>query len=77
RYTQGFEKARDPPYSHVKTSVTLNNKTAIKEWIDGIEDKKLAARIQAWVTEENKTRIGDFHIPSTVVETGRIPEVIR
>ncbi|QYV99010.1 hypothetical protein [Pseudomonas phage U1B] len=75
-FAPSFGEAGDPPYSHVKISVTLNNKTAIKEWIDGIEDKKLAARIQAWVTEENKTSIGDFHIPSTVVETGRIPEVI-
>ncbi|MFO5855150.1 family B DNA polymerase, partial [Klebsiella pneumoniae] len=64
-FAPSFGEAGDPPYSHVKISVTLNNKTAIKEWIDGIEDKKLAARIQAWVTEENKTRNGYFHLPTT------------
>lgn len=71
-----YGEAGDPPYTHVKLSVNLKNKTAINNWIEGIENKDLAYKIKAWVERENKKSIGNFHIPSSVVEAGRIPDEI-
>lgn len=70
----GFLEA--PPYSFVKISVTINNRTRFEQWIEGIEDPLLAMRIKKWALENNKKGITNFHVPMSVVENHGIPEVI-
>lgn len=71
-----FGRIEEPPYSFVKISVTIDNRTRFNEWIDGIEDKGLAQRLKQWALDNNKTGITNFHVPMTVVENMGIPEVI-
>jgi len=71
-----FGKIEKPPYSFVKISVTVDNRTRFNEWVDGIEDKGLAMRLKKWAMDNNKTGITNFHVPMTVVENIGIPEVI-
>lgn len=65
-----------PPYSFVKISVTIDNRTRFEEWVNGIEDKGLAMRLKKWAMENNKKGITNFHVPMSVVENHGIPEVI-
>lgn len=71
-----FGKIEKPPYSFVKISVTVDNRTRFNEWVDGIEDKALGMRLKKWAMDNNKTGITNFHVPMTVVENMGIPEVI-
>lgn len=71
-----FGQIEEPPYSFVKISVTVDNRTRFNEWVDGIEDKGLAMRLKEWALKNGKTGITNFHVPMTVVENMGIPEVI-
>lgn len=71
-----FGRIEKPPYSFVKISVTVDNRTRFNEWVDGIEDKGLAMRLKEWAMRNGKTGITNFHVPMTVVENMGIPEVI-
>lgn len=70
----GFLEA--PPYSFVKVSVTIDNRTRFEEWVESIEDKGLAQRLKVWALANNKKGITNFHVPMSVVENHGIPEVI-
>lgn len=70
----GFLEA--PPYSFVKISVTIDNRTRFEAWLDTIEDKALVMRLKKWALENNKKGITNFHVPMSVVENHGIPEVI-
>lgn len=71
-----FGKIDKPPYSFVKISVTVDNRTRFNEWVDGIEDKALGNRLKKWAMDNQKSGITNFHVPMTVVENMGIPEVI-
>lgn len=71
-----FGAIEEPPYSFVKISVTVDNRTRFNEWVDGLEDKGLAMRLKEWAMRNNKVGITNFHVPMTVVENMGIPEAI-
>ncbi|AEH03474.1 DNA polymerase [Pseudomonas phage PhiPA3] len=66
----------EPPYSFVKVSVTVDNRTRFNEWVESIEDKGLAMRLKKWAMENDKSGITTFHVPMTVVENHGIPSEI-
>lgn len=72
--TFGF--LEEPPYSFVKISVTIDNRSRFEEWVDGIEDKALAMRLKKWALDNNKKGITNFHVPMSVIENHGIPEII-
>jgi hypothetical protein len=71
-----FGNAMAPPYSFYKISLNLTNRTKMNEWIAGLEDKQLAARLTAWALRNNKTEMTSINVPATVVENMGVPEVI-
>lgn len=75
-FEPSFGFLEEPPYSFVKISVTIDNKSRFNEWIEGIEDKALAMRLKDWALKNNKKGITNFHVPMSVVENHGIPEVI-
>lgn len=75
-FEPSFGFLEPPPYSFVKVSVTIDNRTRFEEWVNGIEDKGLAMRLKAWAMANNKKGITNFHVPMSVIENHGIPEVI-
>ncbi|MBW6072698.1 family B DNA polymerase, partial [Pseudomonas aeruginosa] len=71
-----FGEIEEPPYSFVKISVTVDNRTRFNEWVESIEDKGLAMRLKRWAMENKKTGITNFHVPMSVVENRGIPDEI-
>lgn len=61
------------PYTAVKVSATLANKTAIAKWLDGMEDRALAGRMADYLIKTNKTSIGTFFIPAMLFTDKPIP----
>ncbi len=68
---------QNPPYMSIKISAELETPSKTKEWIDSIQDKDLANRLQAWLVKNNRKHFGStFMIPEQAILTGGIPEEI-
>lgn len=76
-FEPSFGFLEEPPYSFVKVSVTIKNRTTFEAWVDTIEDKGLAMRLKKWKLDNPKKKgITNFHVPMSVVENHGIPDVI-
>lgn len=64
----------NPPYTTIKISTNLINKTAIKEWLETIEDIELKNRLITWLNEHNKTSLKTILLSSEFVEANAIPD---
>ncbi|MGL4492751.1 MAG: family B DNA polymerase, partial [Tannerellaceae bacterium] len=64
-----------PPYDVVKVSVDLDNKTLMRRWIDGIEDRALAARLSAWLLRHGRT-YNQLLLPEALLGNGIPKEIL-
>lgn len=62
------------PYTAVKVSAKLNNKTQLLEWVNGMEDVVLAKRMAAYIKRQGKTSITTFNIPAMLFTDKPIPK---
>jgi hypothetical protein len=66
-----------PPYASVKVSTELNKPGAVREWLDGLEDKELVGRIEQWMLKTNRKHLGsNFMLPEAVINSVGIPDEI-
>lgn len=66
-----------PPYSVIKIPTSCENKTAMKKWIDSIEDKALAERMRNYCARNNKTVIKTLYLSIDYVNAFGIPEEMK
>lgn len=71
-----YGKIEQPPYTCLKVSVELRTATQMKRWIDGMKDRELAARIQAWNDRTGKKAMGTMQLPEPLISVSGIPEEI-
>lgn len=62
------------PYTAVKVSAKLNNRTQLIDWLESFEDRVLAERMAAYIKRNNKTSIGTFYIPAMLFTDKPIPK---
>jgi hypothetical protein len=68
---------QEPPYLTVKISTELNTPTNTKEWINSIQDKGIANRLEEWLDKSNRKTFGStFMLPEQIISTNGIPEEI-
>jgi hypothetical protein len=68
---------QEPPYLSVKVSTELNTLTNTKEWINSIQDKGIANRLEEWLDKSNRRKFGSiFMLPEQIISTNGIPEEI-
>lgn len=75
-FAPSFGHLEEPPYSFVKVSVTINNRTRFEAWLETIEDLGLRMRLKEWALKNKKKGITNFHVPMSVIENHGVPEVI-
>lgn len=63
----------EPPYDAVKLPVNLETKTALKEWIESIEDPIIRNGAQAWFEETKGRTYSTLILPEHLVENHGIP----
>lgn len=73
-FANKYDPAPTPPYRAVKVSVLLNNKTAIANWLDGVEDPSIRQGLREWVEQNGKTNIGLFRLPIPNLAAHGIPK---
>ena len=71
-----YGSSGEPAYRVVKINVNLENKTAIKKWIEGMEDRELALRIEQWHAKNPKRTFSQFLLPYNIVASKGIPKEI-
>lgn len=64
------------PYRAVRLSVNLDNKTAIREWIDEIEDLECKAALKKLFIDTGKNKISSIIMPLEIVKAKGIPQEI-
>lgn len=66
----------EPPYDVVKIPTTIRSKTALKAWVDSVEDLGLKARLSEWLIANNKGNLPTIYLNDTYVNGSGIPEEI-
>lgn len=66
----------EPPYGVIQVHVALPNKTALKRWLAGMEDRALAGRMEAWLAKSGRTDFTRFLLPEVILTATGIPKEI-
>lgn len=69
-------QTKEPPYSVVKVSLDIGNKTDLDNWCNRMENPALASKLKAYFMEQRKKDLTTLMIPYTVVETSGVPKEI-
>ena len=65
----------DPPtYMAIKVSTTINTKRLLREWLESIEDREIAAKLDKVFSDNNKVSYGTALLPFTVINNSGIPD---
>ncbi len=64
----------NPPYSTVKISTTLDSTLRLKQWIDSLENKEFAQRLEIYIKRNKKTSITTLNIPTQVLTSVGMPK---
>lgn len=68
--------APQPPFQAIKVSVDLDNKTKIKEWLDNIKDRDIAAKLEHWIKRTGKSNVTTFVLPLINLQAKGIPREV-
>lgn len=71
-----YSSAGEPPYSAIKVSLSIKNKTSMNDWIESIKDRQLAERLRAWFERNGKAALPTVYLPGSVIEEYGVPEEI-
>ena len=70
-----YGDAPPPPYMGIKISTDLKSPTQTRMWVEKIEDRELAARMQNWLVKNEKNSLGGtMIIPEHIMQTSGIPK---
>lgn len=71
-----YGKVDEPPYSTYKVPVGLSKKRHITAWIESIEDRSIAARLEKYFETHNTVAMSSILVPMQVAESSGIPREI-
>ena len=75
-FGMSYGMIKPPPYKTSKISLTLRNATALKKWLDEIEDRDLAERLRNYFVSKERTAFNTFYATEEVLERWGIPKEI-
>lgn len=64
------------PYRGVRVTADLPNKTAVKEWVENIEDPQMRAALTELFITGGRDKVESFILPLQIIEQNGIPEEI-
>lgn len=65
-----------PPYPVVKISVSLTKPKQVRAWLDNMQDRDVALRMENWLKANEKDKITMFMLPQEILEMRGIPQEI-
>lgn len=76
-FAQKYGSVNEPPYSTMKISINCDSTSAIKEWIQSIEDKSVANALTNFVLKYNKSTMTTLQIPVDILRSVGLPPEIE
>lgn len=73
-FTPNYQPSPEPPYQSLNLSIEIRNKAKLEQWVDGMADKDLGARMKEFVTREMGGSITTIRIPEQSISEKGIPE---
>lgn len=61
------------PYRAVSLKLTVNSKRRMAQWVETIEDRALARRLETWLLKNGKDKMGTVRLPEEIVNEVGIP----
>jgi hypothetical protein len=65
----------DPPYTTAKLSLKLEKAKDLIAWLETMENRELAGRLNDWLVKKQRTKIGTFYIPLDILVNGMPKEL--
>ena len=75
-FEPSYGPLEEPPYAVAKIPTILENPTALKAWIDKIEDPAFAERMSTWLVRKNRKALNTFYISSNFLKAYGMPKEI-
>lgn len=75
-FANKYGHAPEPPYTAIKVSIDADNPTKIKTWIDSIEDRVIADKIQAWIVSTGRKSVTMLLLPEPALAMNGVPKEI-
>jgi hypothetical protein len=63
----------EPPYSTIKVSSIIENKTDLNNWLSKMQDPAIKSKIERWIARTGKDSFGTFNLPTQVLKNTGIP----
>lgn len=63
----------EPPYSTIKVSSLIENKTDLSNWLNNMQDPVIKSKIENWIARTGKDSFGTFNLPTQVLKNTGIP----
>lgn len=76
-FQQKYGEIEKPQYIVIKIPTILNNRTALKKWLQNIEDREFADRMTSWLIKNNKTALNTILINSAYIKAYGIPIEVK
>ena len=71
-----YGEAPEIPYTALKISTGLTSNKKLAVWINAIEDRELAGRLELYLKNEMRKDLGTIYVPQVTIGFGTIPQEI-
>lgn len=75
-FAEKYGDAPHPPYAGAKVAIEMNSATDFKNWITAIKDRKIAARIEKFFKDNDKSTMTMLILPKQTLAATGMPEEI-
>lgn len=62
-----YGPVEEPPYTVIKISVSLDNRTQLKAWLEGLKDAGIKNRLAEWLIKNGKTSLPTLYLPANYI----------
>lgn len=76
-FGEKYGMVAEPPYYAFKIPTIVDSKKKMNEFLDSIEDKKIANSLRDMVVKYGKEQIAIYYIPHSIMITKGIPDEIK
>jgi hypothetical protein len=71
-----YGRIEKPPYVTAKIPTVLETPTAMRQWVESLEDLAFKQRLVRWLTQNNKAVLPTIYLPTSyLLSSGMIPEI--
>lgn len=75
-FAETYGHSPPPPYQTVKVPVALENKTAVKQWLDNMENPVIRDKMRSWLERNKKTTLSVLMLPEMVLALTGVPKEV-